>query len=192
MVAGLKRDPQIPYNLSTVFGQECFVIFVTFLMSAFSLRREEERKMKDLRSILAEFEEKLPREFVRVTKEVDPKYEISAVVKKLDLMGKHPVVLFENVKGYDIPVLCNTDTTWSKFGLALGCPPEKVEAFYSEREEECMRLNKYPIKEVKKSDAPVQEVIKTGKDANMHEFPFITHHEGEVPYLTRAIGVVPR
>ena len=24
---------------------------------------------------------------------------------------------------------------------------------------------------------------------NLYEFPFVTHHEGEVPYLTRAIGV---
>jgi 2,5-furandicarboxylate decarboxylase 1 len=162
----------------------------TFCNAGILVEKGGQGKMKDLRSILTDFEERLPREFVRVTKEVDPKYEISAVVKKLDLMGKHPVIVFENVKGYDIPVVCGTDTTWSKFGLVLGCPPEKVEAFYSEREEECMRLNNYPIKEVKKSDAPVQEVIKIGKDANMHDFPFITHHEGEVPYLTRAIGVV--
>ncbi|MBW2030206.1 MAG: hypothetical protein JRJ03_12010 [Deltaproteobacteria bacterium] len=40
--------------------------------------------MKDLRAVLSEFQEKLPREFVRVTREVDPKYEISAIIKKLD------------------------------------------------------------------------------------------------------------
>ena len=145
--------------------------------------------MKDLRSLIAEYEMNLPDEFVRVTREVDPKYEISAIIKKLDLMGKHPIVYFENVKGHNMPVVCNTDTTWGKFGLALGCPPDKVEEFYAEREEECLRGNKYPYKEIRKSEAPVKEVIKLGKEANMHEFPFITHHEGEFPYLTRAIGV---
>ncbi len=100
--------------------------------------------MKDLRSLIAEYEKNLPDEFVKVTREVDPKYEISAIIKKLDLMGKHPLVYFENVKGYDIPVVCNTDTTWGKFGLALGCPPEKVEDYYAEREEQCLRQNKYP------------------------------------------------
>lgn len=145
--------------------------------------------MKDLRSLIAEYEKNLPDEFVRVTKEVDPKYEISAIIKKLDLMGKHPMVFFENVKGYDIPVVCNTDSTWEKFGFALGCPPESVEEFYAEREEECLRTNPYPYKEIRKSEAPVKEVIKLGKDANMHDFPFLCHHEGEVPYLTRAIGV---
>lgn len=145
--------------------------------------------MKDLRSLIAEYQKNLPDEFVKVTSEVDPKYEISAIIKKLDLMGKHPLVYFENVKGYDIPVVCNTDTTWGKFGLALGCPPEKVEDYYAEREEQCLRQNKYRYKEINKSKAPIKEVIRLGEEANMHAFPFITHHEGEVPYLTRAIGV---
>lgn len=146
--------------------------------------------MKDLRTFISECEKTLPGEFVRVSKEVDPKYEITAVVKKLDLLGKHPLVLFEKVRGYDIPVVCNTDTTWSKFGLALGVLPERVEDFYAEREEECIRFNPYPHKEVKRSEAPCKEVIKTGKAANLHDFPFLVHHEGEAPYLTRAIGVV--
>ena len=55
---------------------------------------------KDLRTFMADCEKKLPKEFVRVTRQVDPKYEISAVIKKLDLMGKYPLVLFEKVKGY--------------------------------------------------------------------------------------------
>jgi hypothetical protein len=38
---------------------------------------------------------------------------------------KHPLLVFDNVKGSDIPVVCNTDTPFSKFGLALGVPPEK-------------------------------------------------------------------
>ena len=145
--------------------------------------------MKDLRNFITECEKKLPKEFVRVSKEVDPKFEITAVIKKLDLMGKHPLVFFEKVKGYNMPVVCNTDDSWTKFGLALGVPPEKIRDVYDEREEECVRLNKYPIKEVKKSEAPCKEIIKTGTEANLYEFPFLTHHEREVPYLTRAIGV---
>jgi 2,5-furandicarboxylate decarboxylase 1 len=146
--------------------------------------------MRDLRHFINECEKKLPKEFVRISKEVDAKYDISAIVRKLDLMGKHPLVFFEKVKGYRIPVVCNTDNTWAKYGLALGVAPEKVEDFYDKSEEECIRLNKYPVKEIKKSEAPCKEIVKTGKGVNMYEFPFVTHHEGEVPYLTRAIGVV--
>ena len=53
--------------------------------------------MNDLRDFIRECEKKLPREFVKVTKEVNPKFEISAIIKKLDLMGKHPLVFFEVV-----------------------------------------------------------------------------------------------
>ncbi len=145
--------------------------------------------MKDLREFLIECEERLPKEFVRISEEVDPKYEISAIVKKLDLMGKHPLLYFEKVKGSTMPVVCNTDDSWTKFSLALGVPPEKIEAFYDKSEDECIRLNPYPVKEIKKSEAPCKEVIKIGKDASLYDFPFLIHHEGEVPYLTRAMGV---
>ena len=145
--------------------------------------------MTDLRDFIAECEKKLPREFLRVSKEVDPKYEITVIVKKLDLLGKHPLIYFENVKGYNSPVVCNTDDSWTKFGLALGVPPEQVTDFYDKSELETIGANKYPIKEVEKSAAPCKEVVKIGNEVNMNDFPFITHHEGEVPYLTRAIGV---
>lgn len=146
--------------------------------------------MRDLREFIAACEKKLPREFVRVTREVDAKYEITALVRKLDLLGKRPLVLFEKVKGYSMPVVCNTETSWTKVGLAFGVPPEQVESFYVEKEEEAMRMNKHPFREVTKQDAPCKEVIKTGKKALMSDFPFVIHHEGEAPYLTRAIGVV--
>ena len=137
--------------------------------------------MRDLRQFISQCQKELPGEFVRVTKEVDPKYEISAVIRKLDLMGKHPLVYFENVKGYDIPVVCNTDTTWSKFGLALGVSPGKVEDYYAEREEECIRLNKYPIKEVKKNEAPCKEVIKIGKCGQYERVPLCHPSRGGGP-----------
>jgi 2,5-furandicarboxylate decarboxylase 1 len=146
--------------------------------------------MRDLRSFISECEEKLPHEFVRVSREVDPKHEITAIIKKLDLMGKHPLVVFEKVKGYTIPVVCNTDTTWSKFGLALGVSPDRVEEFYAEREDEAIRLNRYPARILERKDGPCKDVIKTGKKASMADFPFLIHHEGEAPYLTRAIGCV--
>jgi UbiD family decarboxylase len=60
--------------------------------------------MKDLRDFISECEKKLPKEFVKVTKEVDSEYEISAIIKKLDLMGKHPLVFFKKVKGMTSPM----------------------------------------------------------------------------------------
>jgi 2,5-furandicarboxylate decarboxylase 1 len=47
-------------------------------------------------------------ELVRVRREVDRTFELSAVAKKLD---GGPAVLFENVRGFDIPVLLGTEGT---------------------------------------------------------------------------------
>ncbi len=146
--------------------------------------------MADLRTFIRECEEKLPREFVRVSREVDRRYEITEIVSKLDLLGKHPCVFFQKVKGFHTPVVCNTDATAAKFGLAFNVDPKKLEEFYTEREEACIRRNPYPAKEVAKKDAPCKEVVRTGKKVNMGEFPFVIHHEGEVPYLTKALGIV--
>jgi UbiD family decarboxylase len=99
--------------------------------------------MQDLRSFITACEKRLPREFVRITKGVDPKYEITAIVKKVDLLGKSPMMVFDKVKGSTMSVVCNTDTDLNKFALAFGVTPDRVNDFYGEKEEEAMRLNKY-------------------------------------------------
>ncbi len=146
--------------------------------------------MQDLRSFMELCEKRLPDEFVRVTKEVDPKYEITAVVKKMDLLGRSPMMVFEKVRGSAMSVVCNTDTDLNKFALAFGVTPDRVDDFYGEKEEEAVRLNKYAFKEVDRRDAPCKEIVLAGKKANLRHFPFLVHHENEVPYLTRAVGIV--
>ena len=54
---------------------------------------------KDLRSFLQRLEQHAPDEFVRVEREVDPVYEIPAVVRRLQADRRDPAVLFEHVKG---------------------------------------------------------------------------------------------
>lgn len=75
--------------------------------------------MQDLRLFMGACEKKLPEEFVRIVKEVDPKYEITAIVKKTDLLGKSPMMVFDFVKGSAMSVVCNTDTDPNSFALAL-------------------------------------------------------------------------
>lgn len=146
--------------------------------------------MRDFRDFITECEKNLPREFVRVTEEVDPRYEISAIVKRLDMMHKTPLLLFENVKGFKTPVVINTDSSRTKLGLALRVAPAELEEFYNGCEEEAMHRTAPPVKVVNASEAPCKEVVKTGKDINLFDFPFLTHHEDEVPYLTKALGIV--
>jgi 3-polyprenyl-4-hydroxybenzoate decarboxylase len=53
-----------------------------------SLTFKKGKTMKDLRQFIGECEKRLPREFVRISKEVDPKFEITAIVKRSSRHGK--------------------------------------------------------------------------------------------------------
>jgi len=56
----------------------------------------------------------------RITVEVDPVLEITEITDRVTKAGG-PALLFENVKGYDMPVLINTFGTKERMCLALGC-----------------------------------------------------------------------
>lgn len=58
----------------------------------------------------------------RIRREVDVKYEIATVMKKLE----DTPLLFENVKGYDMPVIANICSTRELVALGLGVPKEKI------------------------------------------------------------------
>jgi 2,5-furandicarboxylate decarboxylase 1 len=68
-------------------------------------------------------------ELVRVRREVDRRFELAAVGKKLD---GGPAVLFENVRGASMPVLLGTDGTKDRVAANLGIKPvELIERFSS-------------------------------------------------------------
>ena len=64
--------------------------------------------MKELRDFINRCEEE--GELLRIKKEVDWHLELGTVAK-LSEERKGPALLFENVKGYDIPVLTSAFTT---------------------------------------------------------------------------------
>ena len=78
---------------------------------------------RDMRSFMEFLEER--KDLVRIKKEVNLKYEISAVLRK---MGKRdmPVALFERVKDSNMPVVGNLYATSKRVCQALGVPKDKI------------------------------------------------------------------
>ena len=62
---------------------------------------------KDLREFLKEVEIEEPDQVLRVTREVDPHFEVTAILAKLEKERKFPIVIFEKVKGSALPVITN-------------------------------------------------------------------------------------
>ncbi len=120
---------------------------------------------RDLRSFLHD----LPAaELVRVKAEVDPNLQLTGILRRLQADERHPVVLFENVKGSTIPVLTNTLATRERLGFAFGSTAADVVSAYSARQGQWIAPERV-------SDGPVHEVVQVGEAANLLELPQIVH-----------------
>ncbi|MGD9033591.1 MAG: UbiD family decarboxylase, partial [Desulfobacteraceae bacterium] len=125
---------------------------------------------EDFRGFLKEMEETKEGGFIRIKKEVDTRYEIAAIVTKLERSRKVPLLLFENVKGKNMPVAVNCYATRGRVARGFGIPKQEL----SKRVNEAY-MNPIPPAEV--SSAPVQEVILTGKDLDLRNLPAMIYHD---------------
>ncbi len=138
---------------------------------------------QDLRSYLDLIKQNHPEDFLTVSREVDPAYEITAIVAKLEQEDKRrPILLFENVKGSKFPVLTNLHASRLRLALAMNVQPEEMQKAY-------LKAMEKPIAPKVVPKAPVKEVVLTGNRVNLYDLPQIIHHQGDAgPYFTAAIS----
>ena len=125
---------------------------------------------KDLRTFIDLVERKQPGGIRRVKREVSPEYELCAILRKLQHRGEIPIVIFEKVKGSDMPLVTNVIADDPKLALTLEVPEKDLVHTYIKRE-----ANPIPPKEVK--DGPVREKVFTGKDVDLYSLPITTQCE---------------
>jgi UbiD family decarboxylase len=138
---------------------------------------------QDLRSYLDRIKQTHPEEFLVVSREVDPAFEITAITVKLEQEAKRrPILLFEKVKGTKFPVLTNLHAGRSRLATAINAKPEEMQQTY-------LRAMEKPILPKVVSKAPVKEVILTGEQIDLYKLPQIRHHEEDAgAYITAAIS----
>jgi 4-hydroxy-3-polyprenylbenzoate decarboxylase len=156
-------------------------------------------KHSDLRSFISFLEQK--GELVRITQEVDPDLEMTEISDRT-LRAKGPALLFENPKGYSMPVLCNLFGTPKRVAMGMGQesvaalrdvgellaflkqpePPKDLRDLWDKRHDFKQVLN-MPVKSVKK--APCQEVILEGDQVDLGQIPIQTCWPGDAaPLIT--------
>ena len=139
---------------------------------------------KDLRYFLKAIENRAPELFLRIKKEVSPKWELSSVQKRLEAEGKLPVVVFEKIKGYDLPVVTNLFSTKQHLALALETSPEDVVTRFTQAQK-----NRVKPRVVK--TGPVKEVILKDDKADLQTLPILTHCEKDAgPYITSGVMII--
>lgn len=119
-------------------------------------------------------------DLVRIQREVDPRFEISGIAKRLD---PGPALLFENVKGSKLPVVLGTDGSRERICSAIGVGPLDLIDHYGKAIEN-------PILPEVVTEAPVQEVVIDDDVDLMRELPIMTHYEKDGgPYITTGVVV---
>jgi len=143
---------------------------------------------------------------VRIKQEVDPYLEMTEISDRT-LRAKGPALLFENPKGYDVPVLCNLFGTPERVALGMGQenvsalrdvgellaflkepePPKGLLDLWEKRHDFKQVLN-MPVKVVKK--APCQQIVLEGDQVNLDQLPIQTCWPGDAaPLVTWALAI---
>ncbi|URQ98731.1 4-hydroxy-3-polyprenylbenzoate decarboxylase [Pseudoalteromonas sp. SCSIO 43095] len=161
-------------------------------------------KYKDLRDFIDLLEKR--GELKRISQEIDPYLEMTEIADRT-LRAKGPALLFENPKGYDMPVLANLFGTPKRVAMGMGQEDVselrevgKLLAFLKEPEppkgiKEALgqipvfkQVLNMPAKEVKK--APCQQVILQGDDVDLTKLPIQHCWPGDAaPLITWGLTV---
>ena len=110
----------------------------------------------------------------RAKRPVDPAWEMSAVLGRLEEQGDLSAVLFEAVQG--LPgwrVVSNLFARRRHVALALNVPEEEILRAFQDRIGRSI-----PPRPV--SEAPVKDQVLTGESATLDRLPLVHHHEKDV------------
>jgi len=139
---------------------------------------------RDLRHFLKVIEERAPELLVRVKREVSPRWELSSVQMRLQAEDRLPILVFEKIAGYDMPVVTNVFSSKRHLAMALDTTPEDVVARFAEAQ-------RNRIKPTVVDSGPVKEVILTGDRADLRTLPIVTHCEEDAgPYLSSGVTII--
>ncbi len=138
---------------------------------------------QDWRSFIQQVEESDHFQVIRVKDKISPAYEMTAFVAELESHGTSPLVIFENVKGYSIPVVANLLGSRTRMSLAFKVKEEDLSAEYSRRIKSL-----FPEKVVK--DSPAHFRIYAEDEIDILKFPILTHFQDDpAPYITAGLIV---
>ena len=137
--------------------------------------------MTDLRSFIEKVRQESPEDVLTIKKEMDPRFEMATLVVKLEQERRFPILVFENVKGSEFPVVTNVHASRRRLAAAIGSEPRRAVATYLQR-------ISAPIPPQEVDTGPVKEVVLKGDQVDLTTLPQIVHHEDDAgPYLTAAV-----
>ncbi len=127
---------------------------------------------KDLRTFIAQVEEQLPATYLKTSHPTDPNLELTGVLRKFQDANQFPMILFENVKGCDVPVLGNALGSRERLALLFDTGSNGLATAYEERQGQMI-----PPEIVE--TGPVKDIIELDDDIDVTRIANIVHCGGD-------------
>lgn len=131
---------------------------------------------KDLRQFLQLLKAAGPEFYVKAKKPLKPRLEPFILQQKLLKEGRFPVVYCPQIEGSELPLVTGLLGSYELLALALDMEPA-IDKTEIGREFRRRAAGARPVKVIPGSQAPVKEIILTGKDVDLNLLPIVQHHE---------------
>ncbi len=138
---------------------------------------------QDLRSFVSAYAAAFPSEVVHVKEPVSTEFEIMALVLEYERRRRFPILILEQVRGFDMPIVCNVVASRRALAFALGVPESRLALEYARR-------IKDPMKPVVAGDPPFRRHVLKGPDPDLGRLPIPSYFPGDAGrYLTAGMLV---
>src|SRR5262245_57875204 len=139
---------------------------------------------KDLRTFVDEVGKGRPNDVFVVNREVDPVFELTAVIAKLEQSGEFPAVMFKQVKGSSFPALINLTASYERLALSLGSTVHEMVPEFARRFAQ-------PIPTHEVDGGPVKDEGWSGDAADLSKLPLTVHNELDAgKYISAGVMIV--
>jgi UbiD family decarboxylase len=138
---------------------------------------------QSVRDFVAAYEAAFPGEVIHVTEAVSTEYDVMALVLEYERRRRWPILFFEHVRGYDIPILANVVASRRALAFALGVPEARLAVEYARRIKDL-------LKPTVVSDPPFAARVARGTEIDLGALPVPTYFPGDAGrYLTAGMLV---
>jgi UbiD family decarboxylase len=138
---------------------------------------------QDVRSFVEAYRRAHPSEVVTVAEPVSAEHDVMAVVLEYERRRRYPILVFEDVRGHDMPIVCNVVASRRALAFALGVAERDLAAEYARRIKE-------RIKPVVVPEPAFRARVLKGDEVDLGVLPVPVYFPGDAGrYLTAGMLV---
>src|SRR5207245_9969456 len=123
---------------------------------------------QDLRPSVTPSASPSPSDLVHFREPLSTDYEVMALVLEYERRRRFPLLVLEQVRGHDMPIVCNVVAGRRALAFALGVPESQLALEYARR-------IKDTLKPVVVGDPPFRHQVLTGPDLDLTRLPIPTY-----------------